>query len=99
MPPQQLVDTLLERQNLQQTRQTNCGGNVVSRALRLELIDEPQSLLRKRQRHPIHAQSSGDRRCSVSLSWRAVSFVSNEFRQQVELRLSKARDQRFMRCH
>ena len=49
MPLQQHVETLLQRRDIQRPVQTQGGRNVVRRALRIKLPEEPLALLRVRQ--------------------------------------------------
>jgi hypothetical protein len=60
MPSHELIDALLQRRKSQCSDQAHATGNVVSRRVRLKLIDEPQSFLCKRQRVPPAAGHTWD---------------------------------------
>src|SRR5690242_1634082 len=61
MPPDDLSYTLLKYVDLQWPNETQHCGHVVRDALRIELIEKPQSLLRKRQRQRLVARDDRDR--------------------------------------
>src|SRR5690349_24584276 len=54
--PDDFIQRSLHRINLQTTTQSHSDGNVVERAARLQLMKEPETLLRKRERESFIAR-------------------------------------------
>ena len=61
MPANYLVETSLQRDHIQVTFQPHGAGHVVSGAARLELVQKPESLLRKRKRYVILLHATRNR--------------------------------------
>src|SRR5262249_19698209 len=60
VPPDDFIQRSLQRLNLQTTAQSHGDGNVVERAGWLQLMQEPKTLLRKREREFSLARYSND---------------------------------------
>src|SRR6185369_11482574 len=77
MSPDDFIQRSPHRINLQVTTQSHRDGNVVERATRLQLMKEPETLLRERQRESSVARYSNDWRswltCLVAQSGFDVS--------------------------
>src|ERR1044072_8134534 len=68
LPVNQLIETLLQRISIQGASKSHRARNVICRALRLHLIEEPQTFLRKRKRKRILARDASKRMCCQSPS-------------------------------
>ena len=49
MAPDNFIDGAFERVCIQTARQSQGAGNIINRAIRVELIEKPEPLLRERQ--------------------------------------------------
>src|SRR5580765_3105772 len=71
MPSHQLVETVRQSFFVERADETNADRNIVGRALRCQLIQEPHALLRKRERQQSVARDGcdeGDRQLAW-LTW------------------------------
>ena len=58
MPPDYPREALLEKLRLQRTEQSSSQRHVINATVRLDLVEEPEALLRERERRHLRAEIS-----------------------------------------
>ncbi|CAM3290567.1 hypothetical protein COSO111634_10390 [Corallococcus soli] len=98
MTPHQLREGALQGGEVQHAAQSHGGGDVVERVARLEFVEEPQALLRERQRQGLLARGErqraggiprgrGELRCQLGQRGSAQQHMQRERHAQARLHL------------
>src|SRR3989442_1751091 len=80
MPSHQLVEAVREGFLVERTDETDADRNVIGRTLRCQLVQEPHTLLRKRERQRAFTRDRGDER-DRQATWLTRLLLSQPLRE------------------
>ena len=92
MPSHQLVETVRQGFFVERTDETDADRNVIGRTLRCQLVQEPHTLLRKRERQRAFTRDRGDER-DRETTWFTGLLLSQPLGEACDCRSFKYRSE------